>query len=416
MIHHQSLFRQEAIEFERQQRQWGKVILLQPLSIKLTVWFIAVAVALVMTVLSLEQYAQKETVVGYLTSTAGAVKVFAPREGTIKTIYVEEGEHIQEGQPLMTIVTDKITDEGKDVDAVVLGFLTQQRAFLIQHIADEEARIASEQQRLTTQIRGLETEISQLEAQIAIQNKRLQISESLVSAGARLSANSNMSEYEYKNRLERYLDKQQTLSSLNQQQTQRQIQMSDSRSLLTQLPVVMAEQIQVFRNKLSETEQRIAEISGRRAYTIRAPIAGQVSTLQAVIGQDADPRRPQLSILPVESVLQAELFVPTRAIGFVRSGQEVRILYEAFPYQQFGTYGGRITKVTRTILTSSDISAPITLKEAAYKVTVALDRQDIDAYGERVPLQEDMLLKADIILDKRSLLKWFLDPLFSARV
>lgn len=416
MTHQQSLFRQEAIEFERQHRQWGEVSLLQPLSIKLTVWFIAVAVALVMPFLSLAQFAKKETVVGYLTSTAGAVKVFAPREGTIKTIYVEEGEQIQEGQPLLTVATDKITDEGKDVDGVVLDSLTQQRDFLIQHIAAEEERIASEQQRLTAQIRGLETEISQLEAQIAIQNKRVQLSESFVSAGAQLSANNSISEYEYKNRLERYLEKQQSLNSLIQEKIKRRNQISDSRSLLAQLPVVMAEQIQVFRNKLLETEQRIAEISGRRAYTIRAPIAGQVSTLQAVVGQVADPQRLQLSILPVDSVLQAELFVPTRAIGFVQSGQEVRILYEAFPYQQFGTYGGRITKVTRTILTSSDISAPITLKEPAYKVTVALDRPDIDAHGQRVPLQEDMLLKADIILDKRSLLKWLLDPLFSARM
>jgi membrane fusion protein len=416
MIHPQSLFRQEAIEFEQQHRQWGEVILLQPLSIKLTVWFIAVAVALVITFLSVAQFANKQTVVGYLTSTAGTVKVFAPREGTIKTVYVDDGEQIQEGQPLLTIATDKITDDGKDVDVVVLNSLTQQRDFLIHHIAAEEERIVSEQQRLTAQIRGLESEVSQLEAQIAIQSKRVELSESLVSAGARLSANNNISENEYKNRLERYLDKQQGLNSIRQEKTQRQNQLSDSRSLLAQLPVVMAEQIQVFRNKLLETEQRFAEISGRRAYTIPAPIGGQVSTLQAVVGQVVDPRRPQLSILPVESVLQAELFVPTRAIGFVQSGQEVRILYEAFPYQQFGTYGGRIIKVTRTILTSSDISAPITLKEPAYKVTVALDRPDIDAYGQRIPLQEDMLLKAIIILDKRSLLKWLLDPLFSARM
>jgi membrane fusion protein len=416
MTHEQSLFRQEAIEFERQHRRWGEVSLLQPLSIKLTVWFIAVAVALVMPFLSLAQFAKKETVVGYLTSTAGTVKVFASRQGIIKTIYVDEGEQIQEGQPILTILTDKITDDGKDVDEVVLDSLAQQRDFLIQHIAAEEERIASEQQRLTAQIRGLETEISQLEARIAIQSKRVQLSESFVSTGARLSENNNISEYEYKNRLERYLEKQQALESLSQEKTQRQIQISDSRYLLVLRPLDIAAEIQVFRNKLLETEQRIAEISGRRAYTLLAPIAGQVSTLQAVVGQVADPQRPQLSILPVESVLQAELFVPTRAIGFVQSGQEVRILYEAFPYQQFGTYGGRISKLTRTILTGSDVSAPVTLKEPAYKVTVALDRPDIDAYGQKIPLQEDMLLKADIILDKRSLLKWVLDPLFSVRM
>jgi membrane fusion protein len=212
------------------------------------------------------------------------------------------------------------------------------------------------------------------------------------------------------------LEKQQSLSTLIQENIQRQNQKTDSLSRIAQLPVVMAENIQVFRNRLLDTEQRIAEISGRRAYTIRAPISGQVSTLEAVVGRMADPQRLQLSILPVERVLQAELFVPTRAIGFVQSGQEVRILYEAFPYQEFGTYGGRVTKVTRTILTSSEISAPITLKEPAYKVTVALDRPDIDAYGERIPLQEDMLLKADLILDKRSLMKWLLGPVVSARM
>jgi membrane fusion protein len=123
-----------------------------------------------------------------------------------------------------------------------------------------------------------------------------------------------------------------------------------------------------------------------------------------------------MEIIPDDNVLQAELFVPTRAIGFVRPGQKVRILYEAFPYQQFGTYGGRVNKVSQTILTKSDTSGPIELKEPAYRVTVALDRPDIDAYGKHVPLQADMLLTADIILQKRSIMNWLLDPLFRVRM
>jgi membrane fusion protein len=67
------------------------------------------------------------------------------------------------------------------------------------------------------------------------------------------------------------------------------------------------------------------------------------------------------------------------------------------------------------MLTKSDISGPIDLREPAYKVTAALDRSDIDAYGKRIPLQADMLLRADIILEKRSFMSWFLDPLLSLR-
>jgi membrane fusion protein len=178
----------------------------------------------------------------------------------------------------------------------------------------------------------------------------------------------------------------------------------------------MAGKIQVLRSELATTEQRIAEVSGRRAYVIRAPASGRVSTLQATVGQFADPRRLQMEIVPNESVLQAELFVPTRAIGFVRPGQEVRILYEAFPFQQFGTYKGRVLKISQTILTKSDTFGPIELKEPAYRITATLDRPDIDAYGKKIPLQADMLLRADIILEKRSLISWLLDPLLSVRM
>jgi membrane fusion protein len=58
----------------------------------------------------------------------------------------------------------------------------------------------------------------------------------------------------------------------------------------------------------------------------------------------------------------------------------------------------------------------VTVKEPVYKVTAALDRPDVDAYGKKMPLQAGMLLKADIVLERRSLLHWVLDPLLSARM
>jgi membrane fusion protein len=116
------------------------------------------------------------------------------------------------------------------------------------------------------------------------------------------------------------------------------------------------------------------------------------------------------------STLKAELLVPSRAIGFVRVGQPVSIRYDAFPYQNFGRYEGTITEISHNILTRSDVSsAPITLEEPVYRVTAALDRQDIRAYGKSLSLQAGMLLKGDVILDKRSLMRWVLDPLLSVK-
>jgi multidrug efflux pump subunit AcrA (membrane-fusion protein) len=88
----------------------------------------------------------------------------------------------------------------------------------------------------------------------------------------------------------------------------------------------------------------------------------------------------------------------------------------SFPYQHFGTYRGEVVKVSQTILTSTDASGPIKLNELAYRVTAALERPDIDAYGKKVVLQPDMLLKADIILERRSLMSWLTSPLLSVRM
>jgi multidrug efflux pump subunit AcrA (membrane-fusion protein) len=67
---------------------------------------------------------------------------------------------------------------------------------------------------------------------------------------------------------------------------------------------------------------------------------------------------------------------------------------------------GHVVKISQTILTSADAGGPIKLNEPAYRVTAALERPNIDAYGKKVALQPDMLLKADIILERRSLMSW----------
>jgi membrane fusion protein len=411
-----SLFRQEAVDFQRHNGEWGQVGLLQPLSIKVMTWFITVAITFIISFLFLGQYSRKETVMGYLTPTSGTSKVFVPQLGTIRTIHVKEGQQVREGETLLTIDTNQIAANGVDVNVTMLDTLRSQKDLLTGQIAAEEQRTKSERERLTTMINGVEIEISQLEAQLKIQGERIRVEENFVASAAALKKEGYMADADFKRRQVAFLEQKQNLISLNQQLAARQNQLTESRYSLQQLPTVMAGKIQSLRSELATTEQRIAEISGRRAYVIRAPSAGRVSTLQATVGQFADPRRLQMEIVPNESVLQAELFVPTRAIGFVQPGQQVRILYEAFPYQQFGTYSGRVLKVSQTILTKSDTLGPIELKEPAYRITAALDRPDIDAYGKKIPLQADMLVRADIILEKRSLISWLLDPLLSVRM
>jgi membrane fusion protein len=410
------LFRQEAIEFQKHLRHWGDVTSLQPLSTNVMAWFLPLSAAAITLFLFIAQYSRKETAVGYLTPTAGTAKIFAPQRGTVKAVHVEQGSTVREGQPLLTIETDQIAADGLDVNASMLNTLQSQKILIASNISGEEERAGSELERLRALVHGLATEISQLQDQIQLQTERLKITESDLNAADQLRARGIMASVEFKHRQMQVLEQRQAISALNQQLTARKNQITETSFSLRQLPTVMAQKVQTLRNDLAYTEQRIAEINGRRAYVIRAPTAGRISSLQATVGQNADPQRLQLEIIPEHTVLQAELLVPPRAIGFVEAGQPVRILYDAFPYQHFGTYTGHVVKVSQTLLTGSDAAGPIALKEPAYRITAALDRADINANGKKVALQPDMLLKADIILEKRSLMSWLTSPLRGVRM
>lgn len=410
------LFRQEVIEFQQRGRHWGRVVPVQPWPMRLTVWFITISVAIVIAGLFFAEYARKETVVGYLTPSAGTARIFAPQPGTISGVHVAQGQQVEEGQPLFTVAVEQIAADGRDVNASILATLERQLLSLQQQIGAEEQRGVSERARLTEQIRSLTAELSDIAAQIALQRERIAVVERLVASAAQLSNRGLISEVEQRRREEALLEQRLSLSAMSQQHTARQGQLSEARFNLEQLPTVTADRIQALHNQLASAEQRMAEVEGRRAFIVRAPIAGRVSSLQAMAGQPADPRRLLAQIIPGDSHLQAELFIPVRAIGFVEPGQMVRILYEAFPYQHFGTYRGRVLSVSQTILNASDVVGPVTLPGPAYRAIVTLERPDVDAYGRRVPLQPDMLLRADVILERRTLVDWLLNPLLSARV
>lgn len=113
--------------------------------------------------------------------------------------------------------------------------------------------------------------------------------------------------------------------------------------------------------------------------------------------------------------MQATLFAPSRAIGMARPGQEVRLMYDAFPYQRFGSFSGRIVAISRAVLAPDEVDAPVKLQEPVYEIHVALDRQHVEAFGQALALQPGMTLNADVVLDRRSFLDWLLEPIRAVR-
>ena len=119
-----------------------------------------------------------------------------------------------------------------------------------------------------------------------------------------------------------------------------------------------------------------------------------------------------------DGALEAQLLVPSRAIGPIKPGAEVLPRYDAYPYQQFGYATGKVRAVSRSALGANEqaaLSGIPAAGEQRYRVSVELARQSIDVHGQAQPLTPGMLLQADIIGERRRLISWLADPLASLR-
>ena len=140
------------------------------------------------------------------------------------------------------------------------------------------------------------------------------------------------------------------------------------------------------------------------------------TAITAQRGQGVSGNQALASILPAGSELEAELYVPSRSAGFVKSGMEVLLRYQAFPFQKFGQFRGVVREVSGTSLRPDDIGEPRAVGSAAeplYRVRVALERQTVTAYGAEQNLRSGMAIDASVLLDRRRLYEWVLEPLYS---
>jgi membrane fusion protein len=410
----EDLFRKQALQ-SLAEKPPGRPICLMPRPWLWLMFLIAAIFVSAGLFVGTAEYARTETVRGWLVANPGIVRVAHAGGAQILRVLREPGDVIEKGEPLLLLSTDSSLIDGSSKNEEVIGRIRAAIAELEQQQAFIRQRSELDVQSLQRQLGATEREDLLRQQEIGAATHRVTLEQEKHRKLASLRKSGAVTEWDLLRQQDEISIARQALNQLRQKESVLQRERERLASSIAASPVSVQATISALRSEAFRLSTDLAEYQSRRSFLLLSPIAGTVASAAAQVGSATIAQQTLMTILPADWQLAAELFVPSRAAGFLHPGQSVRLNYDAFPRQKFGPFAGRIERVSDFVLLPAEVPQTFSLREATYKVRVQVLRKDVVTGLRNARLRPGMLLAAEIVLEKRNLIDWLLEPLRSRR-
>ncbi|RSZ59853.1 HlyD family efflux transporter periplasmic adaptor subunit [Massilia atriviolacea] len=403
----------EVIE-ARRSRKGGAIILARPVQMKVAAACGSAIVLVLALLLFFAEYSSKVKVKGQLVYAGGAIKAVAPQFGRIVARRVSESATVEAGQTLFDLSAERIGGTGS-IDARITASLAMRREQTAQRRDAMLQQLALRAAALADQERLVKAEIAAHLGGIAIGNELVKSAQTSVDRNSTLAHQgfvsvATLAQHTNILNVERARRNALTVNLGNARASLLQVQ-NEKASLAAREKIAVSEAEQ----SLAALEQEAAEHEGRSTVRVTAPAAGTVTALGYDVGQSVPAGTVLATILPMGSVLEAKLLIPSQAKSSVVVGQQVQLRIDAFPYQKYGLVPGTVKQVELNPI-NDGAKAPDTPNVPdipMYRATVAMSTNSMMMYGKRRPFEPGMTLEADVFHDRRKLIEWIVDPVVS---
>lgn len=174
------------------------------------------------------------------------------------------------------------------------------------------------------------------------------------------------------------------------------------------------EQLVDLRGKRDTASEELKKMELRRdMVTLTAPADAVVLDLaQRSIGSVVREAEPIVTLVPINVPLEAEVSVNARDIARISENEPVRIKFDAFPFQKFGTGTGSVRTISRDAYPADgskdakDSTAP-----PVFHARISLADTRFRGLDEPVRLLPGMSVAAEIKVGRRKVISYFLYPL-----
>ena len=363
-------------------------------------------------------YSARVPASGSLRADLGMVTLAASVAGTAQRISVEEGQRVEAGQVLAELQSGRAGASGAELSEEIAAQIGARKRSANDTASAQLQLLADRENGLRAQLAGARDERERMrEERITRQRQAVLGQEALVRARD-VQRRGYLSQTQLQQVESDALQREAAVQALDRELATAGRGLAALEQSLAELPQQRALQRAQRERELAALDQEGLENSARAEASVKAPVSGLVTTRLVDAGQSVQAGQTLFALLPDGAQLEAHLLVPSRAVGFIREGATVQLRYQAFPYQKFGHQQGVVRRVSRSALGPAEqavLLGEAQTREPLYRVVVSLQRQTVTAYGKPQPLLPGMALEADILLERRRLIEWVFEPLYSLR-
>ncbi|EIA1324000.1 HlyD family type I secretion periplasmic adaptor subunit [Vibrio vulnificus] len=355
--------------------------------------------------------------------------------GEITAIHVREGLAVRKGDILLNLNPIGIEAEAKELqeqinfkrlelarfealltDEPVQRFVSPTNASR-DELAIARSHLASVWQEFVATVESLDGELEVNQANQQARHQEIEVLDRLASnIEARLKARRSLAQHKMLSNVE-LLEQERELLELERSRTQQQAALivlrAEHEKLIARKESYIAKVAREYYDQVSKARESIVVLSQRlvkvkekqRLQSLRSPVDGVVQQLAVhTIGGVVQSAQKLMVIVPDDVMLEADVMVLNKDIGFVYSGQSVEIKVDSFPYTRYGTITGEVMNVSRDAVKDEQLGLVFPARVKLAKTSVLVDEQ-------LVALQSGMSVVAEIKTGKRRVIDYLLSPL-----
>ena len=417
-----SIFREEALRHLK--TQWlGKALLISACPAWLVVLFSSLFFTVIIAGVILGEYTRRVNVVGEIVSQKQAMTIYAPWQGVISGKYFDTGQRVKKGDPLYEIDVSKTTLNGnvslRGVEAI------KHQLKLIDEIITTINR---------NKISARENLFQQLEKYKKAHKDSLELMNS--STRGLQDMKKSMGNYDdylkrglinkeqFNNQRYLFYQQQSAWQSLNTQVIQESLQIINLETEIAMKSADFDNQSAEYALKRSELERQLAEVNASGTLIIKAPEDGTIENMVYTAGQMVSAGDNLAQVMPAgDPAFSLILWLTDSSLPYVSPGDSVNLRFEAYPFEKFGQFPGKIRSVSQipagqkelAMYSSSMPAASQGITRSYYKTVVALDSKDFRFQGKPMNWSNGMKAETTLFLESRPLYQWILAPYYNIR-